>query len=64
MRSFLTTGNVVSVGSQTNKVLLVDVTLKGAQAVWFVDVPQLQLTVCRTENEEMRHETQTAGGVG
>lgn len=67
MQSFLTAGNVVSIGSQTHKVLLIDVTLKGAQAVRFVDVPQLQLTVRRTENSKrwkgvMRHKT--AGGFG
>lgn len=42
----LTTGNIVSIGSQAYKVLLVDVTLEGAEAVRFVHVPQLQLTVC------------------
>lgn len=45
----LTTGNVVSIGGQAHKVLLIDVTLEGAQAVRFVDIPQLQLTVRGTE---------------
>lgn len=44
--ALLTTGNVVSVGRQPYKVLLVDVTLEGAQAVRLPYVPQLQLTVC------------------
>lgn len=44
--TILTTGNIVSIGSQAYKVLLVDVSLEGAQAVRFVDVPKLQLTVC------------------
>ena len=42
----LTTGNIVSIGGQAYEILLIDVTLEGAQAVRLVDVPQLQLTVC------------------
>lgn len=42
----LTTGNIVSIGCQAYKILLVDVALEGAQAVRFPNVPQLQLTVC------------------
>lgn len=42
-----TTGNIISVRSQTHEVLLIDVALEGAQTVRFADVPQLQLTVCR-----------------
>lgn len=44
--ALLTTGNVVSVGCKPYKVLLVDVTLEGAQAVRLAYIPQLQLTVC------------------
>lgn len=46
IQGVLTTGNIVSIGSQAYKVFLVDVTLEGAKAVRFVHVPQLQLTVC------------------
>lgn len=48
IQGVLTTGNIVSIGSQAYKVFLVDVTLEGAKAVRFVHVPQLQLTVCWT----------------
>lgn len=48
--ALLTTGNVVSVGRQPYKILLIDVALEGAQAVRFPYVPQLQLTVCWPEN--------------
>lgn len=50
----LTAGNVVSIGSQTNKVLFIDVTLEGAQTVGLVDIPQLQLTVCWPENQQWK----------
>ena len=42
----LTTGNVISIGSQSNKVLFVDVSFESAQTVRFTDIPELQLTVC------------------
>jgi len=42
----LTTGDVVSVGREPYKILLIDVTLEGAQAVRLPYIPQLQLTVC------------------
>lgn len=48
--ALLTTGNVVSVGRQPYKILLIDVALEGAQAVRFPHVPQLQLAVCWPEN--------------
>lgn len=48
----LTTGNIISIRSQTHKVLLVDVTLEGTQTVRFADVPQLELTVRRPDNQE------------
>lgn len=44
--ALLTTGNVVSIRRQPYKILLVDVTLEGAQTVRFPYVPELQLTVC------------------
>lgn len=44
--ALLTAGNVVSVGCEPYEILLVDVTLEGAQAVRLPYVPQLQLTVC------------------
>lgn len=43
--ALLTTGNVVSIRRQPYKILLVDVTLEGAQTVRFPYVPELQLTV-------------------
>lgn len=48
LEPMLTTGNIVSIGCQAHKVLFIDVTLEGAQAVGFIDIPQLQLTVCWT----------------
>lgn len=42
----LTTSNIIPICSQAYKILLIDMSFKGSQRIWFINIPKFELTVC------------------